>query len=84
MFPYWFSVWIISIDISRLLKSPIFVLLSISPIMFVNICFMYLGVPMYSYFKRLVGLIPLSLSDALEGMKNSDCLTLPGDTIVLD
>ena len=45
---------------------------------------MYLGVPLYSYFKCLVGLIPLSPCDALEGMRNSNCLTLPGDTIVLD
>ena len=68
-----------------MLKSAIIVvLLSTSPFMFVNICFMYLGVPLYGYFKCLVGLIPLSPSDALEGMRNSDCLTLPGDTIVVD
>ena len=37
-----------------MLKSAIIVvLLSTSPFMFVNICFMYLGVPMYSYFNAI-------------------------------
>ena len=41
----------LSIDISGVLKSPnIIVLLSISPYMSVNICFIYLSVPIISVF----------------------------------
>ena len=37
----------LSIDVSRVLKSPTIILLrSISPMMSINICFMYLGAPM--------------------------------------
>ena len=53
------------VDVSGVLKSPtLIVLLSISPSMSVNICFMYLGAPMlgaYIYLQLLYllfGLIP--------------------------
>ena len=48
-----FSLEYLFIDVSGIIKSPIIVLLSISPFMSVSICFMYLGVPIlgaYIYF----------------------------------
>ena len=46
-FPYWFfCLDDLSINVSGVLKShKIIVLLPVSPFMFVNICFMYLGAP---------------------------------------
>ena len=46
-----FSLGDLSIDVSGVLKSPtIIVLLSVSPFMSVNICFIYLGAPVFGAY----------------------------------